>query len=209
MSVSVLVDYRASLGPVKDQGRRPTCLSHAATAAHEGARQKQDPLSPEYLHWFAASSPGGGAKVDAVAGALRTRGQPLEAACPYRVADPPAGWSPPTAPVFRRDSEERPAEPDEVAALLHRGITPVLVVTLPEPFFQPADPWIVPAAGKLRGTHAVVGVGVGAAGGARLVLVRNSWGTEWGDQGHVWLDDRFLTRHLLRVLVLTHEVASA
>ena len=56
MNFDIHLDYRSSLGPVRDQRARPTCLAHASTTAHEHARGSSLPLSPEYLHYFAASS---------------------------------------------------------------------------------------------------------------------------------------------------------
>lgn len=209
MSVTIIVDHRVRLGPVKDQGRRPTCLSHAATLSHESARRDTEVLSAEYLHWFAATTPGGGAKLDAVAESLRDRGQPPEIACPYFPGEPPQGWAPSQCTTFRRASEERDAEADEVHRLIHQDYTPLLVLMLPEAFYCPQAPWVVPSKGPIRGTHAVVGVGAGIHAGTRVVLTRNSWGVGWGDAGHVWLDDTFLRRYLLRVLILTHEVSSA
>ena len=38
MNVTIRHDYRPLLGPVRDQGARPTCLAHASTTAHEHAR---------------------------------------------------------------------------------------------------------------------------------------------------------------------------
>lgn len=209
MSVQILIDHRSGLGPVKDQGRRPTCLSHAATLAHESVRQHPEALSVEYLHWFAETSQGGGAKLDAVASSLRDRGQPSDAVCPYFPGGPPSGWLPPTVATLRRASEERDASADEVHSLLKRALTPLLVVRLPESFYYPAAPWVIPSLGPVRGTHAVVAVGTGEYFGSRVVLTRNSWGEGWGDGGHAWLDDTFLRRYLLRVLVLTYEVSSA
>lgn len=54
MNVAIRHDYRPLLGPVRDQGARPTCLAHASTTAHEHARGLKVALSPEYLHYFAS-----------------------------------------------------------------------------------------------------------------------------------------------------------
>ena len=39
--------------------------------------------------------------------------------------------------------------------------------------------------------HAMQAVGFGVSGGLPYAIIRNSWGTSWGDQGYinVWLSD--------------------
>jgi len=49
-------------------------------------------------------------------------------------------------------------------------------------------------------------VGLGTTGAMRCFLIRNSWGTGWGDDGHAWLDDAFVNQHLRHLLALTDEV---
>ena len=78
MNVTIRLDYRPRLGPVRDQGFRPTCLAHASTTAHEHARGSTAALSPEYLHYFASGNDGTHAGVDfsTVSRALLDPGQP-------------------------------------------------------------------------------------------------------------------------------------
>jgi hypothetical protein len=204
------VDLRAVLWAVRDQGARPTCLAHAASAAHEHALGLTVWLSPEYLHFF---SNGGGANpgrsMDETAKALREKGQPEEAQCPYLAVDPAAGWTPPGGlKVFRRASETKSAGAAEAEEAIRAGRIPILGVSLPEPFFIPKAPWIIGPGGRIRGLHAVAGVGVGRHGGDRVVLIRNSWGPDWADGGYAWLLDAFITRHMREVLLLGDEVAA-
>jgi hypothetical protein len=207
MSVQVQVDHRPKLGPVRDQGRRATCLAHATSVVHEVARGSCPPLSPEYLHWFSAL-PGRGARVGSLADALRTRGQPHESDCPYGMVDPSIEWVPPAAKVYRRGSDTKKTSIAALLALLLDAVA-VLVITLPDSFYRPTSPWVIRAAGPHRANHAVAGVGVGTLEGDPLVLIRNSWGEGWGEGGHAWLDSTFLDAHLNKVLVLTHEVNDA
>ena len=53
--------------------------------------------------------------------------------------------------------------------------------------------------------HAVVAVGHGIRNGERLILVRNSWGEEWGVSGYGWLTESFLRPRLIGVAVLRQE----
>jgi hypothetical protein len=203
------IDLRAALLPVRDQGPRPTCLAHAASAAHERARVAMVSLSPEYLHFFAT---GGlistGCSMEATAKALVGKGQPAEADCPYLMVPPPAGWRPPTGlQVFRRVSEAKGCTAAEIEEAVRARRLPVLGISLPESFFRPQAPWVISLGGTIRGLHAVAGAGVGRHQGRRVILIRNSWGPSWADAGYAWLDETFITQHLKHVLVLTDEVA--
>ena len=209
MNVTIRLDYRPRLGPVRDQGGRPTCLAHASTTAHEHARGSTTALSPEYLHYFAAGNDSTHAGVDFsnVSRALLDPGQPTETDCPYHVDEPPLAWAPPTDLIlYRRQSTSQEQSPDVVEALLEAGHVPVLGISTTDAFYSPAPPWIMSPTGPIRGLHAVVAVGIGTTHTTRSFLIRNSWGTEWADAGHAWLDDSFVSQHLRDVLVLTAEV---
>ena len=208
MNVSIQLDYRSQLGPIRDQGPRPTCLSFAATAAHEFARSSRMPLSPEYLHYFASvKSRSGGIQFSDVAFALEDSGQPAETKCSYNFTAPPDGWLPPKRiDLYRRKSKSKGPSVDQLANLLDDGDLPVLGIAIPKPFFFPASPWLISSTGPVLGLHAVVVVARGTTGATRCFLVRNSWGTGWGDKGHAWIDDAFVDQHLQRLLVLKDEV---
>ena len=209
MSVTIRVDYRPRLGPVRDQGARPTCLAHASSAAHEHARGSPTPLSPEYLHYFSSGndSTHAGADFPNVARALLDPGQPSETDCPYQLVEPQLAWTPPLdLTLYRRNSTSAERTPDEIEALLDAGHVPVLGISTTDAFYAPASPWILSPTGPIRGLHAVVAVGIGTTHTRRRFLIRNSWGTEWADAGHAWLDDAFMIQHLRDVLVLMEEV---
>lgn len=209
MTVSVQFDMRSGLGPVRDQGARPTCLAQASTTAHEHVRGSTSALSCEYLHFFASkkASPSEGVTFPSMSKALLDPGQPTETDCPYYQNEPPNGWIPPTnISLYRRQSRQAEPEPDMVESLILDGNAPVLGIATTEAFFCPAPPWIISPDGPPMGLHAVVAVGIGATSSERYFLIRNSWGTAWGNAGHVWLSSTFLDQHLHDILVLTEEV---
>lgn len=208
MNILIDLDYRPALTPVRDQGARPTCLSFAATTAHEFARDSKVPLSPEYLHHFAASSNSpDGVRIPDVARVLENPGQPAETDCPYYPAGPPSGWTPPKdLALYRRKSESATLEAGRIAALLSSGRIPVAGITVPQPFYSPAPPWVISPEGPIRGLHAVAVVASGSESATRYFLIRNSWGVAWGDGGYAWLDDAFMNQHLRHLLTLTDEV---
>ena len=208
MNITILLDHRPALGSVRDQGARPTCLSFASTAAHEYVRRSGAPLSPEYLHHVASGrGSSDGVLFPDVAKALENPGQPSEADCPYHPGGLPSGWMPPKGvSLYRRRSDLKHPEPDEIEALLSTGHAPVLGISIPDGFYSPAPPWMISSGSPIRGLHAVTAVGLGTTGAMRCFLIRNSWGTGWGDDGHAWLDDAFVNQHLRHLLALTDEV---
>lgn len=210
MTVSIDLDLRMALGPVRDQGDRPTCLAVAATTAHEFARGSAAPLSPEYLHFFASGTRSRDpVTFPATVRALHDPGQPAEVDCPYQPSDPPTNWVPPTGVrLFRHRSAVVPADSDDIAALLRAPKVPVVGLSLPPGIFQPVSPWVISPDGPVRGFHAVVVVGLGNLNGTRCFLIRNSWGLAWGMDGHAWLTDTFFARHLQHLMVLQTEVGS-
>lgn len=206
--LQVQIDLRAQLEPARDQGARPTCLAQATSAAHEHRRGDQSLLSVEYLHYFATNGvPSLGAFVHEVRTALETEGQPVESECPYLDIEPPAGWNPsPGLLVFRRASESKSVDGSAIEGAIKAGCVPVLGITITGSFLNPAPPWIISPQGTTCGLHAVAAVGLAYSNGTRQILIRNSWGTDWGDEGHAWLDGNFISLHLKHVLVLTGEV---
>lgn len=212
MMLNVLQDLRSGLGPVRDQGRRPTCLSFAASAVHERARADLDPLCVEWLFYHVAQHAGTGLRegttMPDTRHVLHDLGQPLEPIWPYSGLPPSAtAWRPPTgvAPLFRCGSDGCGADLAHVRQVLDRG-RPVVLALFVSDAFTAAATWlragteiILPddsePIDRKRG-HAVVAVGHGRFGSEDLILVRNSWGTAWAAGGHAWVRDTYLSRRL-------------
>lgn len=204
--MNIEVDHRAMLGPIRDQGTRPTCLAHATTDAHEVARRASERLSVEYLHWYSARGVGGASMIG-TAHTLRKFGQPRDGDCPYFSTAPESSWTPdtPKQPCYRRASIGPPATAQAVWKFLDRGAV-VLGISMPRSFLTPTAPWVATQGTPVIGSHALLAVGKGEHEGKPVLLVRNSWGASWGDEGHVWLTESFLAHHLRKVLVLTEEL---
>src|SRR5690348_230950 len=98
------VDLRPLLPPVREQGRRDTCLAFAVTAAHEvmraGGGDVRLELSEEFLHWGTRQLCGDArTTLDAAARALARWGQPEHVVWPYQEGRREAGlaYQPPSA----------------------------------------------------------------------------------------------------------------
>lgn len=209
MTLEIDTDLRAMLGPARDQGERPTCVAFAATAAHEARRGAPDFLSVEYLFFKGVQrshkDPTRGLSPAAIAEALEHDGQPKEGTWPYAPQHPTGVWQPPAAAVVHQAKIVwTPRTLGGIRRSLGASCPVVLALDLTKSFYTPdALSRVRGKAGeKMLARHAVLAVGSAQDGGDRYLLVRNSWGLAWGDQGHAWLHDDYTTTHLLTTALI-------
>ena len=216
--IDIKTDLRPLLGPVRDQGTRPTCLAFAASDTHAGLREGWTPLSCEYAFFRAQQRSGRrhdqGATLSAMLEALRLDGQPAESGWPYldAVPDDPAHWTPPSdvGPCFGRKGGPAAIDLGPIVEALDSRKPVMLLSTLSQSFFAPANEGVVDPANdekpdpSLR--HAIVAVGHGLAAGQKAILIRNSWGAGWGINGHAWLTEKFLKPRLFATAILTEDI---
>lgn len=200
----IRVDLRPSLPPIRDQGARSTCLAFAVTAAHEVIRNDQgeaiEDLSEEVLYWGCKQVDGDrepGSVFPSAFAALAQWGQPREEFWSYNDNrnDTVISYRPPEgaldvdvcfkAPMRKIDSDIR-----NIKSWLSRGYTVALGIILCQSFYTPFQGAIaMPISDEeLTEGHAVVVVGYedDSSGGGFLIL-RNSWGEDWGEGGYAYL----------------------
>ena len=196
------VDLRAMLAPAIDQGTRPLCIPIVVTAAHEACRkQPPEPLAPDAL-WSSCVASGTasreGTTLEAVADALRTDGQPSLVDWPFNTeifheADqiPLAAQ---TSIWHQADLSSVPVAndgiEDGIEDQLATGLAVALILEVTTEFEQatPNGAIEVPPLTAPQGSyHAVLVVGARTHRQARVLLVRNSWGSGWGAGGYGWL----------------------
>lgn len=202
------IDLRSLVGPdVLDQGYRPTCVAFATSVAHEALQTDSDQLAPEALWWQATTAGHTSARGLALANigpALSGHGQPDLSSWPYNpnlgagTEVPPAGLqSPPwrrsrLKPLDLRNDGVESALEDELERL--RPV--VLIVEVTDQFRAPGPDGIVaiPDVRAASGSyHAVTCVGAATHPvSGRVLLVKNSWGTDWGLGGYCWLPIDYL-----------------
>jgi hypothetical protein len=219
MTISVIVDLRDQFGPVRNQGARPTCLAFATSDTHAAFRDGWEALSVEYLFHRAQQrtnrTPHQGATVPGVLDALCRDGQPPEASWPYLKAIPAdvSQWQPPASasPLYRRAGKPGGDKVAEIIAQLDVGRPVITLMRLSRSFYRPAPGGVVDEAANdppdYNRRHAIIAVGHGTLHGKRVVLVRNSWGNRWGDNGHAWVTETFLMPRVFRLAHLMEDLS--
>lgn len=218
--MSDAIDLRHLLAPIKDQGRRGTCVAFAATAGHELLRMDGEDLCEEFLHWGSKQRDGfphlvEGTTLAAAAATLADLGQPLEHHWPYDDArDFRAATYQPPATAFAAalalrvsgGSAITPTGASLLSALQVRQAVLLGVRLYSTWHFATADGEIrMPAAGTTSfGGHAVLVVGYrpdGASAGS--FIVRNSWGDDWGIEGYGYLPGQYVDTYGLEAWALS------
>jgi C1A family cysteine protease len=199
------VDLRSSLPTIRDQGARSTCLAFAVTAAHEVIRNGQsgiiEDLSEEVLYWGCKQVDGDrepGSVFTSASAALMQWGQPLEELWPYNDNrdDTDLSYKPPDgaldgATCFKAPMRRIPANIQSIKTWLSRGYSVALGIILCQGFYIPFQGTIpMPTSDEeLTEGHAVLVVGYenGSVSGEGFLILRNSWGLDWGEEGYGYL----------------------
>lgn len=212
MTITTDIDVTTKVGPVREQGRRPTCIAFAASDLHAAVRAPAyDALSAEYLFYHARKrapqfDPTRGATLEQIVESAAIDGQPVEAQWPYmselpadlRAYVPPPGIS----PVFRRNATILPTVFSALDRELRTGRPAMIVFEATENFMlaQRTVPISITSDDRSIGLHAVVAIALGAANTTRCVKVKNSWGKGWADDGYAWLSESYFALHTIALV---------
>lgn len=199
-SLTTAADIRSELGPVRDQGRRYTCLAFSTSAVHEHAHKMTDQLCVEWLFHHAvkgvAARASGGITIDEACATVEQDGQPDEPHWPYAKTLDLAAWKlPATAPTKVWRAIAGPVTLPAIKDRLDKGIPVVIALSVGSGFVRGLGKAIEnelildddPEPLAQGEGHALVVVGRGAINGSPHLLVRNSWGSKWGRDGYAWI----------------------
>jgi C1A family cysteine protease len=213
------VDWREYCPPVQDQGSLPTSCVHACVALVQYFERRSTGrlLRPSrlFIHSNAerllGQPPDHSVSLRAVLKALVCFGGPPEEYWPYNpdaLAERPLpftyGFTGPFSKIrfLRVDARQHDGEQilEETKSFLAAGFPCVLGFPVSTGVSQEAEiPFPAVFDGIRTGTAALA---VGYDDNARVLsdrgalLIRNSWGTDWGDRGYGWLPYRYLRERL-------------
>lgn len=205
--IAITQDISASLGPARNQGKRPTCMAFAVSDMNAHANSTEEPLSVDFLCHYAARlasgwSPGRGFTVSEILNAAENPGQPTELLHPYKSDDETAVLTAPVdglAPLYTRACNCRGLSASSVLTSINAGAIVGLVLSVTLSLYKPVNGIVSFDANVIPGAyHAVIGVGIGnhKVSDEPHVLIRNSWGETWGQAGHAWVPLSHLLIHL-------------
>ncbi|MGZ4123276.1 MAG: C1 family peptidase [Tumebacillaceae bacterium] len=197
------VDLRAQCSPIVDQGQLGSCTANAiASGLREylllQSGQELTRLSRLFLYWHEREiehtvNEDSGAMIRDGMKVLQKLGVCPEVDYPYEIShftDRPSPQAEQDALTNRISEYHRVTNLNLLKAALASGLPVVLGFSVYESFesAETAKTGIVtipdPSMEQLLGGHAVLAVGYDDA--KQQVIVRNSWGTTWGDQGYCY-----------------------
>jgi len=187
------LDWRTkgAVTPVKDQAQCGSCWACSTTGSVEGANQiksgQLQSVSEQQLVDCAGSAGNqgcnGGLMDDAFEYIIKNGGIGSEASYPYTARDGKCKQVPSVATVSKYTDVKKN---DETGLMSAVNIEPVSVAV-------DAESWSSYRKGIMSGPcgksldHGVLAIGYGTDAGQDYWLVKNSWGTSWGESGFIRL----------------------
>lgn len=218
------VDLRGKFGPIRNQGTQGSCSSFAISSVIEAVCPDDKRLSPAFLYWNAREANG---KTDADSGAslydvlkgAADKGICEEEQMPYNAK---MFTVRPSDEAFadalgRRVLEAQTVELDmnSIKSALSDGCPVIIAARIFDSFSETRSGFIrQPSKSETEdgdrkdghGRHAMVVCGFSDK--EKILVIRNSWGTDFGDNGYCYMPYSYAKKYLLQACIIT-KVSSA
>jgi C1A family cysteine protease len=209
VSIPTLIDLRTYCPPVFDQGQLGSCTSNAGVGARMMVGNIKTLLSRLFLYYEERLIEGtvnqdSGAQMRDICKALNKYGVCEETLEPYDItkfANAPSNTAIANAVKYKINAYKSLLTLTDIRTYLAVNRKPVLMGMDVYDSFESASvakTGIVPMPNinkeQLLGGHAVLIVGY--ANTKNLFIVRNSWGSNWGDKGYFYLPYNYITKKL-------------
>lgn len=223
-SLPTKIDLRDQMSPIVDQGQLGSCTANAIVSGYrEYMLNKEGLVNPSlsrlFLYWHERSMEGtvntdSGAFIRDGMKTLADLGVCPEADFPYDITkftQTPSGTAEADAAAFKIDSYHRVVGGvDGLKQALAAGYPVVIGIVVYDSFesFDTSCGGKIPMPNKttekMLGGHALLAVGYDDD--AKNVIVRNSWGVNWGDHGYCYIPYDFINDITLTNDMWTGEV---
>jgi cathepsin L len=191
------VDWRTkgAVTKVKDQGQCGSCWSFSTTGSTEGCHflttNKLVSLSEQNLMDCSTSQGNqgcdGGLMTQAMDYIIQNNGVDTEASYPYTAADGTCSFNPSNVgATLKSYTNVNAGDENDLMAKVVLGPTSVAIDASQSSFqFYSSGVYYEPSCSSTQLDHGVLAVGYGTQGGSDYWIVKNSWGTSWGQQGYI------------------------
>jgi len=204
------IDLRDNFPEVYDQGQLGSCTANAICAAYEYEMKKQEgnykPMSRLFLYYLERDMEGtvnedSGAQIKDGIFATEKTGLCLEELYPYNIDNFTVK---PEETCYINANNHKTVEAcrieqnvDDIKQCLLDGYPIVFGITVYESFEseEVAKTATVPLPQKnekVLGGHAIVIVGYKQINNSNYFIIRNSWGTGWGDGGYCYIPEAYI-----------------
>jgi len=206
-TLPIEVDLRPQMSPVKDQGNLGSCTANAVSSAIEALEikmaNKYDAVSRLFVyyntrHFIENSSGDTGATITDTIQSTRKYGACFESQLPYDISkfdSKPSQACYDSALNYQTLTYVTLNNLTDIQTNLGGGIPIPIGILVFASFENVTSNGIVPmpnANEKLLGGHAVLVCGYKTINNIQYLIVKNSWGTSWGDNGYFYLPVDYL-----------------